>query len=179
MRALCLDFVRARRPASLVGLALFAAGALTCGAIAVEALDARDEVERLALQSAQAERRVRAQRAVSAPAAAPTPDEARAMREANQVIGRLTVPWPRLLGETAAAAGGAVALTGLNPDTQGRSVRIAGVAPDLAAVYAFVERMQALPGFVQVHLAQHEVARETSAGPRVGFVVVAHWSGAS
>jgi len=177
MRALKLDFVRRRRPASLVGLGLFAAGALTAGVLALEAQDARETLDDLTEQSAQMERRLRAQRALSAPAAAPSPEEARAMREANLVIARLKAPWPRLLGDTAAAAGADVALTGLNPDTQSRTVRIAGVAADLAAVYAFVERLQARPGFVNVHLAQHEVARDASAGPRVGFVVVAQWSG--
>lgn len=97
------------------------------------------------------------------------------MRDANSIIDKLNTPWPRLLADTAMVAGNAVALTGLNPDTQGRSVRIAGVAADLPAVYAYVERMQSLPGFVQVHLAQHEVARESGGGPRVAFVVVAHW----
>ncbi len=177
MRALNLDFIHTRRPTSLVGLALFAAGALTAGALALEAQEARETLDDLVAQSAQMERRLRAQRALSAPAAAPLPEEARAMREANQVIARLHAPWPRLLGDTAAAAGKEVALTGLNPDTQSRSVRIAGEAPDLAAVYAFVERLQARPGFVHVHLAQHQVARDAGAGPRVGFVVVAQWSG--
>jgi len=177
MRALHLDFVGTRRPASLVGLGLLIAGALTAGMLALEAQDARETFDDLVAQRAQLERRLRAQRALSAPAAAPLPEEARAMRDANQVIARLKAPWPRLLGDTAAAAGSEVSLTGLNPDTQSRSVRIAGVADDLAAVYAFVERLQARPGFVQVHLAQHETARDAPGGLRVGFVVVAQWRG--
>lgn len=175
MRALDLDFIRKRRPAGAVGLLLFAAGALTAGVILSEALDARDSVEQLAGQRELAERRLRAQRAAAAPAAQPLPAEVRAMRDANLIIARLAAPWPRLLGDTAEVAGTDVALTGLNPDTQGRSVRIAGVAANLAAVYAFIERTQARPGFVQVHLAQHDSAPDAAGAARIGFVVVAHW----
>ena len=175
MRALRLDFIRVRRPASLLGLSLFAAGTLGCGMLFNEALDVHESLEQLSEQQAQAERRVRAQRAASAPAAPANPQEGRALREANLIIARLNTPWPRLLGDTAAAAGSEISLTGLNPDTQSRSVRISGVTADLAAVYAFVARMQARPGFEQVHLAQHEVARDASGAPRVAFVVVAQW----
>jgi Tfp pilus assembly protein PilN len=172
-----MDFVRVQRPASVAGLALFAAGALTAGALALEARDAHEDLQDLLEQHRMAERRVRAAQRANAPVAPPAAQEARAMLEAQRVITRLNTPWPRLLADTAAAAGPAIALTGLNPDTQSRSVRIAGVADDMAAVYAFVERMQRLPGFVQVHLAQHAAGREAAGAAKVAFVVVAQWTG--
>ena len=106
---------------------------------------------------------------------APSVFEARAMLEANRIIAQLNTPWQRLLGQAGAAAGPAIALTALNPDTQGRLLRISGVAEALPEVYAFVGRMQAAPSFTRVHLAQHESGGDPAQAKRVAFVVIASW----
>lgn len=98
------------------------------------------------------------------------------MQAANRVLAQLNTPWQKLLSAVADVAGPSVALTGLSPDAQTRTLRIAGVAPALPDIYAYIERLQALPGFTRAHLAQHEVTPAAPPDARVAFTLIANWS---
>lgn len=173
MRVLFLDFAARRRPAGPVGRVLLAAGVLVAVVVAGDLADAREEVARVAELRDQARRRLTALRPAAPATAAAAPDP-RATIEANRVIARLAVPWPRLLAGSAAAAGADIALTGLNPDLDDRSLVVAGVAADFAAALAFAERLRAAPGFVDAHLVRHASAADGG----VSFAVAARWSDA-
>lgn len=175
MRSLDLDFVHRRATGGPLGTLLLAAGLLAAGAVALQVQDTQEEIEEQASRQALLERRLRVREPRAQTVTAPSVSEARAMVEANRIIARLNTPWQRLLSQAGAAAGPNIALTALNPDTQGRLLRISGVAETLPEVYAFVGRMQAAPGFTRVHLAQHESGGDPAQGTQVAFVVIAAW----
>ena len=175
MRAIDLDFVRSTPASGPLGLLLFVAGMLCAGLTTLEAFDAREARELEQERHSGLERRLRAPGARAAPAGQPSVDEVRAIAAANRIIARLNAPWQRVLIQAAEVAGPTIALTGLAPDTQSRTLRIAGVAPSLADVYAYVERLQEVSGFARAHLVQHAAAGEAG-DARVAFQVVATWT---
>ena len=174
MRALRLDFAARRGAGGWPGAVLLVAGGLAAAAVGLHAFEVDQEIERLGERKVELERRLRGLAQRAGPVQPAAPEDQRVLRDMEQVLDRLATPWQRLFEETAAAAGDPIALTGLNPDTQTRTVRISGIAPDLPAVHAFVARLAERPGLAQVHLAQHE-AGPAGATPRVGFTVIARW----
>jgi Tfp pilus assembly protein PilN len=178
VKPVTLDLIRPRRGGGAAGTVLFALAALFTGLLVQDLLEARDDLEELRLRRAQLERRQRTREAAAAPADAAGPDQARALTDARRILSRLHTPWQRLLARSAEAAGPAIALTGLNPDAQSRTLRVTGIAPDLGEVHAFVRRLQAVAGFARVHLVQHESAPAgaRAATPGVVFSVQASWS---
>jgi hypothetical protein len=172
MRALELDFIAGPRRAGALGLALLGAGLIVTVVAAGDVIEARESLGHWEEQRALAEQRARAERRRAAPVRVADAGEARAITAANRIVERLATPWPRLLADTAAAAGPDIALTGLAPDAEARALRLTGIAPGLDAALAFATRLMAVPGFAQVHLAQHD----SVAGGGVRFVVAARWS---
>lgn len=169
MKPVVLDLMRPRRGGGIAGTVLFAAAALLAGMLALDLEEAREDLDELKHRRAQLERRQGARDNTARPAAA-VPDLSRQITEARRILAQLHTPWQRLLVGSAEAAGPAIALTGLGPDAQSRTLRLTGIAPDLGEAHAFVQRLQRVPGFTRVHLVQHEAA---AAG--VAFSAQAQW----
>lgn len=94
--------------------------------------------------------------------------------EANGVIGRLATPWTRLFAGLEKAADPTVTLVGLQPDSDGRRLRIAGVARRFKDVLDYVGRLQDSPGLANVFLTSHE-SHEDPSGVSIAFSVSAEW----
>lgn len=109
---------------------------------------------------------------------APARDQAalqQEVRAANRVIGELNVPWPELFRDLEAASDSTVALLAIQPDSNGRSLRVEGEARDYPAVLGFVRRLEETPAFSEVHAASHQTRVEASYRP-IGFALVTRWS---
>jgi hypothetical protein len=114
---------------------------------------------------------------------------------ARNVITRIATPWNELFKALAATQVDQVRLLGVEPDTEGHTVRISAEAPDVASMLTFVSRLESHPYFRRVGLLEHEEKRDgqapalrsrgagaqpvrvaaTASPHEIGFVVVASW----
>jgi len=94
------------------------------------------------------------------------------VREAHAVIAALDVPWDALFADLEAAARPGIVLTALQPDGEGRSLRIGGEAATFGDLTAYMTGLGQRPALARVLLASHErVAGVTR------FTLTAHWKG--
>lgn len=105
---------------------------------------------------------------------APTPIEEE-LRRAEQLIGRLSLPWAHLFGALEKAHTEDVALLTLQPDAQRKSLQITGEAKTYPDVLAYVGRLKNQALLESVHLVSTEVQENHPQRP-VSFAVSAHWT---
>ena len=171
MRAIEIDFARtAPHRSSGRLLAMLAAGALAFGALALHSeleteasrLDARlGKLEPGAVKDARLPVHV---------------DEAvqNRVRQANNVIDRLALPWDRLFRAVEGAATPRIVLLGIAPDARTGTVQITGEAPDPPAMFDYVQRLQQQAELGDVFLLQHQ-REERRPGQPLRFVAVGSW----
>ena len=128
------------------------------------------------LSAALDEAQARLQRRVPAPQRPLVldPNAARDFRQAEQVIGRLTLPWDALFRAVEGAVDKRVALMTIEPDARKGEVVLGGEAADYAAVLGYMERLSSPDLLKGVHLVRHEL-REDQPGHPVRFTLVARW----
>ncbi|MDH5538356.1 MAG: PilN domain-containing protein [Rhizobacter sp.] len=169
MRRLELDLAATRRRSILPWVALLAALAL--------AADATHRHAELAALLGEAQSRLQRREAAPQRPVVLDAGTARDFRQAEQVIGRLALPWDALFRAVEDAADERVALMTIEPDAQKGEVRLGGEAADYDAVIGYIERLGAPGLLVGAHLLRHEL-REDQPGQPVRFTVVARWGGA-
>ena len=177
IRRIDLDFVvRDGRGGSRSGWALFGIGVISAAAVAVLYAG-------IAERSAQWDEAARkaARKDASARMTASGPENAQAhtqligqVEDANDVIGRLSLPWNALFSSIEGAALDTVALLGVQPQPQQRLVTLAGEARSYADVLEYMERLDASVAFAHSRLVSHKVKRESPVHP-VDFVIVTQW----
>lgn len=94
--------------------------------------------------------------------------------DANDVIGRLSLPWNALFLSIEGCALDTVALLGVQPQPEQRLVTLVGEARSYADILEYMERLDASVAFVHSRLVSHKVEREAPGHP-VGFVIAAQW----
>lgn len=166
MRRLDIDFAqrRARWPAWV----LLALGLAVAGDASWRYWELRDAQAQVQQRRSAASRR--------APPPAPPPDE-RTQRElaaARQVLQELALPWDALLRDIEAALGEHAALLAIEPDASRRLVRVSGEARRYADAIEFMQRLDAAPTLMGVHLQNHQVRDDVPERP-VQFTLGASW----
>ncbi len=172
MHALAINFVQRRRFASPLGLLLLVGGILAMGVVAVDYVDARDELDRVELRRA----RVKPPGAATRPlagAAAPVRTDAKAV---DVVSGQLGLPWDAVLREIESCSDPAVALLSVEAQGQARTMRISGEAKTMADVVAYVSCLRESPRLTAVFLSGHD-EKQAGAVTVVRFSLDAKWSG--
>jgi Tfp pilus assembly protein PilN len=96
------------------------------------------------------------------------------VEDANEVIGRLSLPWNELFRGIEDSAIDTVALLSVQPQSQQRLVTLNGEAKSYADVLAYMERLNASAAFTRARLLSHKVKREDPRHPVV-FAIAAHW----
>ena len=96
------------------------------------------------------------------------------VEDANDVIGRLSLPWNTLFRSLEGAALDTVALLGVQPQPQQRLVTLVGEARSYADVLEYMERLDASDAFVHARLVSHKVKSEGPVHP-VDFIIAAQW----
>jgi Tfp pilus assembly protein PilN len=179
MQALRIDYQRHNRPIPWLGLfvllAVLAGLALMGGHY--RALNQRiaswerkaDHIER------QSSHRARALRPL-------TEQEARAqaleVRQANQVVRQLSLPWNALFSAVESAGGKNIALLSMEPDMQKGTVKISGEAKDINALLGYVKQLSAREMFSSVFLQNHQIQQADPEKP-LRFSLLATWKGAA
>lgn len=94
--------------------------------------------------------------------------------DANDVIGRLSLPWNALFLSIEGCALDTVALLGVQPQPEQRLVTLVGEARSYADILEYMERLDSSVAFGHPRLVSHKVHRE-EAGHPVDFVIAAQW----
>lgn len=173
MKSFGIDFVANPPLVSKAGAALLLCGVVSVGVSSAQYFESRQSVVALREQlaaAAAAERRNRSQ---------PMPDDellrAR-VRIASQVVEKRAVPWDTLFRDIEAASGKDIAVLAIQPDSNGREVRLSGEARDSTALTDYLQRLEAQPSLAYVFLAEHELKPEQGRAP-LRFTVQANWAG--
>ena len=171
MHTLGINFVQRPRFSSSLGLLLFVVGVAAAGAVAVDYLDAREELERVEAKQARLQRPDAALRpkASTAPVAR---DDAQAV---ERVASQLRTPWDAMLHEIELRADPAVALLSVEAQGQKRSLRLTGEAKEMADVVAYVGHLRESPWIKAAYLTGHE-EKQVGAVRVIRFSLDATWS---
>ncbi|MGE5320341.1 MAG: hypothetical protein ACM3KD_09185 [Hyphomicrobiaceae bacterium] len=175
MRALRLDYQRRNDPLPWAGVGLLVvtlAALIALGghyrALSREAAvwDSKaDRIERQSRRHAQATRPLTEQQARA---------QALEVKQANQVLRQLTLPWNAMFEAVEASGGKDVALLSLEPDVQKGVVKITGEAKNLAALLDYAKRLAARKVFSNVFLENHKI-QQTDPEKPLHFTVLVVW----
>ena len=171
MRRLDLDYAARSRAFSWLGALLLAiAVGVTWKMVDLYAAS-QAEAQRLEAQIERLERRMG-----GAGERAPRLDEraVREIRNANQIIGKITLRWERLFEAVQAAGTPRVGLLGMAPDQKTGNVEISGEAADREAMFDYLERLERQPALKNVYLLNHQTNVQDPDRP-LRFVVTASW----
>jgi Tfp pilus assembly protein PilN len=170
MRRIDLDYGK-RRPRP--GWALFGAGLIAAGAAVVVYAGLAERAAQWEQVAAKA-----ARQGAALVAARDNPEERRRLllqvEDANEVIGRLSLPWNELFRSIENSAVDSVALLSVQPQPQQRLITLNGEARSYDDVLAYMERLDASGAFVRTRLLSHKVKKEDPRHP-VAFAVAASW----
>lgn len=92
--------------------------------------------------------------------------------QVQAALASLATPWDAWFGQLEAVAERGVALVNLQPENEGRRVRLSGEARRFEDVLAYMGRLEAADGFANVFLSEH-----VEAGQGLSFSLSADWVG--
>lgn len=170
MRRIDLDYGK-RRPRP--GWALFGTGLIAAGAAAVVYAGLAERAAQWEQVAAKA-----ARQGAALVAARDNPEDRRRLllqvEDANEVIGRLSLPWNELFQGIEDCAIDSVALLSVQPQPQQGLITLRGEARSYADVIAYMERIDSSGAFARARLLSHRVKSESLRHP-VDFAIVANW----
>ncbi|MDE3011254.1 MAG: hypothetical protein KGI67_10240 [Pseudomonadota bacterium] len=95
-------------------------------------------------------------------------------REANEVLGLLSLPWQDALSQLEGVSRSDVALLTVEPDMEKGVIRLGGEARTYEAILAYMKLLQSRPGLSEVLLQTHQ-REEQKPGTPTRFLVTARW----
>jgi len=175
MSLLRLDYQRKSNPLPRLGLAVLGlalAALITIGVQYAWLLDGTGQFESRA-------RALKLRSPEAAPAGSQRGDKGAAalaleIRQANQVLRQLSVPWDALFEAVEAAGDKDVTLISMEPDVEKQGARIIGEAKNIAAVLNYMRQLGKQPVLHDITLQHHQIQSQDSEKP-VRFTVVASW----
>lgn len=172
MRRLNLDFKQQRYGYSPIGLGLLAIGLAMAAQVALMEQGLAEKIRAVEQKVARLEKEGtrRAQPARATDGAALQLE----VRQANEILHQLALPWHGLFKAIESSNEKEVALLAVQPDMQRRVLRLSGEAKDFDALLAYVGRLEKNPALSQVYITQHEIRSQDPEKP-VRFALVANW----
>lgn len=177
--ALDIDFIEHRRIASPLGLLLFAVGVMAMGVVAVDYLDAHEELQRVETQHARLLRQVRHDAAPRQHQRESAPTVARDdVKATERIVSQLNLPWNALLHELENLADPGIALLSIESQGQTRTLRLTGEAKTIGDVVAYVTRLRESPQVATATLSGHE-EKQAGAVEVIRFSLDVDWNSRS
>jgi hypothetical protein len=176
MHPLRLDYQRSNKPVPWLGLVLLLVALAT---LAATGSYYRTLNQRIAYWESKTDRLQRLSiHRVDAPVL--TEQETRAqmleVKQANQVVRQLTLPWNALFKAVETSGGNDIALLSMEPDMQKGTVTISGEAKNLKALLNYVKQLSAREVFGNVFLQNHKI-QQTDPEKPLRFSLLAYRKG--
>lgn len=175
MRRLHLDFLHPEPPLALAGLLLLAAGIAATAGAGARYYMISSEVGALEQRISDAKRLARRDMPRLRPPVGDPKQLGEEVQRANAVLAQLTFPWDAMFKELEDASSDDVALLALQPEGNGRGLRVGGEAKRFEDLLAYIARLEARDGFSNVFLVSHEI-KPAGAQKPVAFTLVADWA---
>lgn len=99
---------------------------------------------------------------------------AQEVKNANEVLRRLTVPWESLFHALESSGNQNITLLAIEPDIEKQQVKIKGEAKDFNALINYITHLQGQEVFGSVYLQNHDVQQQDPDKP-VRFSLLAAW----
>lgn len=96
------------------------------------------------------------------------------IKQANDVLRQLNLPWETLFDSLELAASKEVALLSLQPSVASRTIRLSGEARNLAGLVEYVEALEREVVFKNAHLVSYKVRQDHPRRPII-FSIVTTW----
>lgn len=174
MRALRLDFQNNRRRPAWPNLALLVGGLVTALVLAIHSVTVFSEIRQVEANQAAFERKSH-RNALDPRLASLDAQQLRAeVKEANEVLAHLALPWETLFRDIESSPGDHVALLSIEPDPEKRAIKISGEAKDFDAMLGYLRVLQKKESLTGVYLQSHHIEQRTAEKP-IRFVLVASW----
>ena len=171
LRPLQLDFKQSARHWPWLGLLLLIVGAV---GVAYVANQARALTAQIDLAEARLE--VLAKRGnLPRPAPADPQMVQLEIRQANDILQQLTLPWDALFQALESTSEKKIALLAIQPDAAKQIVRLSGEAKNFDALLGYIARLESSRVLNHVYLTSHEVRIQDAEKP-VRFSLVANWT---
>lgn len=176
MRALQLDFQRTYKAAPWLGVGVLVAALVTLAAMAGYYQTLNEQIRFWQGKADQA--RLPGHRAAVTPPLGEQAARAQMLevKQANQVVRQLGLPWNALFTAVESSGGKEIALLSLEPDLQKGMVKIGGEAKDFDALLNYVKELSTREVFGSVMLQNHQIQRDVAEKP-VRFSLIAHLKG--
>ena len=174
MRPLLLDYQRSTFTQHWVGvvvLLMVLAGAVQMG---LYYLKISEEAERLETLATKIEQKLHPARATAKPSAAETQLTGAEIKETNDVVLHLSLPWDNLFSALEVANSSNIALLGIDPDAKNNLVRVSGEAKNYKALFSYMRHLQANKSIPVVYLKHHQIQEQDNEKP-VRFSLDVSW----
>jgi hypothetical protein len=172
-RSLDLDFQRGPQRLHWSSVVLIVTGALCLGIVARMHFSLTDKIAVFEHRIDAAGRTLKRQ--------APTPEAAmdpatrgEQTREADDILGLLSLPWQSALLQIEDVGRPDIALLGVEPDLQKGVIHLSGEARTYEAILAYMKQLQSRPGLTEVLLQSHQ-RDEQRPGQPTRFLITARW----
>lgn len=96
------------------------------------------------------------------------------IKQANEVLRQLTLPWEKLFQAVESSTDREVALLGMEPDVEKHIVNISCEAKNISAMLSFIKRLETRREFGSVYLQSHQI-QEVDPEKPVRFSLIAFW----
>lgn len=168
-----LDFQRGPARLHWAGAVLLAVGAVCLGIVVNSHFEVSAQLDSVDHRIEAAERTLRRQ--APAPHASGDPQvRSEQSKEANEVLGLLSLPWQDALSELEDVNRSDIALLTVEPDMEKGVIRLGGEAKTYEAILAYMKMLQARPGLSEVLLQTHQREVQKPGNP-TRFMVTARW----
>ena len=175
MRALQLDYRAGHRLRHLMGYFLLVLALALAGTIGwyFNAL----RLEKAGVESLidKVQQRVHGNQTVNETSQMAPEKLAEVIKFSNKVIHQLNLPWDQLFAQLEAARGEDIALLGIEPDANGKSIKVAGEAKDYTAMVDYVRELSNQDGLQNVYLVDHKMDDQNPEKP-IHFTLEATWA---
>ncbi len=96
------------------------------------------------------------------------------IKQANEVLRQLTLPWESLFRAVESSTDREVTLLGMEPDIEKHIVNVSCEAKNISAMLSFIRRLETRPEFGSVYLQSHQI-QEVDPEKPVRFSLIAFW----
>jgi hypothetical protein len=174
MRPLDLDYIPRPAWANRAGLAILLVAVLAAAGMPALYVYHADQKDALQARHKKLERSQQSLAGHSALSGAAMQEAQSEIRRANEVILQLDLPWGPLFEAVEGSSHETVALLGIQPDAQKRTVSLAAEARDMPSAVAYVKRLGREPILSETHIINHQVQDQDPDKP-LRFSVQAVW----